>query len=258
MPSMQSLLTSLLFRARLVFAALFVDGKKLPSYYGPTEKESRSGWANIFAFFPVFLPTLGKLSEACQKLCRNAESPLSTEPDAVRLLYNLCRMISARRVIEVGTYKGACSIALAQALQENGGGEIHCIDISDHYFPAIREEIERAFPLVRLIFHHGSGLKTASSGILQQADLIFLDADHSYEATFADLEAFYPLLDARGILAIHDSIMWEGVCMAIKRYFPVENVLTLATSGGSGISLVLGASRKPSAICMDKNSNSEA
>jgi predicted O-methyltransferase YrrM len=255
MPNLQSLMTSLLFRARLVFAALFVGGKNLPSYYGATDKDSRLGWANIFAFFPEFCPGLGKLSDACLKLCRNTESPLSTEPDAVGLLYQLCRRISARRVIEVGTYKGACSLALAQALQENGGGEIHCIDISNDYFGAIREEIERAFPLVRPVFYHGSGLQTASSGALQQADLIFLDADHSCEATFADLEAFFPLLDGNGILAIHDSIMWDGVCMAIKRFFPVQNVLTLATSGGSGISLVFGADRTPSSICMDNNPN---
>ena len=253
MPNLQSLMTSLLFRARLVFAALFVGGKKLPSYYGATDKDSRLGWANIFAFFPRLYHGSGKLSEACLKLCRNRESPLSTEPDAVGLLYHLCRMISARRVIEVGTYKGACSIALAQALQENGGGEIHCIDISDEYFGSIREEIERAFPLVRPVFHHGSGLQTARSGALHQADLIFLDADHSYEATFADLDAFFPLLDGNGILAIHDSIMWDGVCLAIKQYFPVENVLTMATSGGSGISLVFGSDRRASPICMENN-----
>jgi predicted O-methyltransferase YrrM len=253
MPSLQSLKTSLLFRTRLVFAAIFVGGKKLPSFYGATDKDSRLGWANIFDFFPVLSRNHGKLSDACLKNCRTIESPLSTEPDAVGLLYQLCRMIAARHVIEVGTYKGACSLALAQAIQENGGGEIHCIDISNEYFGAIREEIARAFPLVKLICHHSSSLEAVAGGTLPQvADLIFLDADHSCEAAVADLEAYYPLLDKNGILAVHDSIMWDGVCLALKRFFNARNILTLATSGGSGISLIFGHGRKSDSILPGK------
>lgn len=51
-------------------------------------------------------------------------------------------------------------------------------------------------------------------------DLIFIDADHSYEGAKADIEAWLPKLSAQGIIAGHDyTSSWPGVKRAVKEQF---------------------------------------
>ena len=65
------------------------------------------------------------------------------------------------------------------------------------------------------------------------------DADHRYEPLQNDIRAYWPLVSVGGILAIHDTIMWEGTRLSANGLFQNGyKVLTLATSGGSGVSLI--------------------
>lgn len=48
-------------------------------------------------------------------------------------------------------------------------------------------------------------------------DLVYLDADHSYEAVAADIRAWWPLLSHKGILAGHDyDLTHPGVMQAVQ------------------------------------------
>ena len=49
---------------------------------------------------------------------------VALDPDKARLCYLLCRAMSARRVVEVGTSFGVSTIYLAAAVRENGGDGI--------------------------------------------------------------------------------------------------------------------------------------
>jgi len=51
-------------------------------------------------------------------------------------------------------------------------------------------------------------------------DLVFIDGDHSYEATRADIKAWFPKVKFRGLLAGHDYFHWEpGVVKAVDESF---------------------------------------
>jgi hypothetical protein len=54
-----------------------------------------------------------------------------------------------------------------------------------------------------------------------KADLIFLDAEHSYDAVSKDMHAWWPHLRTGGILCGHDfSIRWPGVIWAVRKFLP--------------------------------------
>ncbi len=49
-------------------------------------------------------------------------------------------------------------------------------------------------------------------------DCLFIDSAHNYEQTFAELEAYVPLMRPGGVLMMHDTVSWPSVTEAIKDY----------------------------------------
>ncbi|CAJ1338759.1 unnamed protein product [Effrenium voratum] len=64
-------------------------------------------------------------------------------------------------------------------------------------------------------------------------DLVFLDANHGYEAVRADLHAWLPKVRRFGVLAGHDySLLWPGVCRAVQEFSEQNGVqLNLGPEG---------------------------
>lgn len=50
-------------------------------------------------------------------------------------------------------------------------------------------------------------------------DLVFIDADHRYEAVYADVLAYLPMVKAGGVIAGHDH-GWPGVARAVGELLP--------------------------------------
>lgn len=116
--------------------------------------------------------------------------------------------------VEVGVYEGATSAVLAAALAPAG-----VLYLVDPYFLDVRLEKWLGFAFTGYVarrsvrpwrrqarFVRATSLDAARSLTLHQpADLIFIDAVHSYEAVRDDLHAWVPKLAPKGILAFHDS-----------------------------------------------------
>ena len=132
------------------------------------------------------------------------------------------------RVVEVGSWLGRS----ARALADNAGGVLYCVDLwdgnlapnvpgggrsGDEVYAAFRENMRGAnFTAARM-----ASLDAARVLSSYRFDMIFLDADHSYEAVSADILAWKPLLAAGGLLCGHDySAEFDGVRRAVNELLP--------------------------------------
>jgi predicted O-methyltransferase YrrM len=111
--------------------------------------------------------------------------------------------VDARTLVEVGTYEGSTTRALA----ESTNGHVYTIDIFDS------GRIGICYPEV-IARHHCRRLKNvtilkgASADVgctfAKPIDFLFIDADHSYEAVKTDWWTGFPKVRPGGIIALHD------------------------------------------------------
>src|SRR5437868_1734769 len=103
---------------------------------------------------------------------------MMTPPDTAALLGLLVRMIGAKRAIEVGTFTGYGSLAIASALPEDG--ELICLDISDKR-PAVGMPFwKRAGVAERITLRVAPAADTLRALLKEgggRFDFIFIDAD---------------------------------------------------------------------------------
>lgn len=171
--------------------------------------------------------------------------------------------LKPRRIIEVGSLYGASAIHMAKLTKEFGlTTEVLCIDTflgsAEHWdesnahllklrsgFPRIYEQfmvnviksgmqdVITPFPMV----------STSAAQLLRtkkiSADLIYIDAAHTYRELLADLRAFWPLLQPGGVMFGDDyDPNWPGVIRAVQEWSEQELVfvahLTATASSPTG------------------------
>src|SRR5690349_12492985 len=71
-----------------------------------------------------------------------AASGMATAPEQAAFLTLLTRTLGVRRAVEIGTFTGFSSLAIARGLAE--GGRLTCLDISDKYTSIARRYWQRA------------------------------------------------------------------------------------------------------------------
>lgn len=161
----------------------------------------------------------------------------SSEPEVARTLFAVARLLGAVRVAEVGVFRGYTSQFLAAALAPVGG-TLHLVDARA---TALAEAAERAGRYADCRVKCHTGLSTDTSilaAVPNECDLVFLDADHSELGVAAELTGWLPKVRVGGVVAVHDSVNVRGVCRAVNRFTVGCPALTVATSRGSGLTLL--------------------
>ena len=127
-------------------------------------------------------------------------------PDEAGLLALLVRISGARDLIEVGTFTGYSSLAMASALPE--GGRLLCCDVSEEWTAIARRYWRRAGVADRIELRLAPAVETLRAlPAGPQFDLAFLDADKErYPHYFAEL---VPRLRPGGLL-LADNVLWSG------------------------------------------------
>lgn len=121
----------------------------------------------------------------------------------------LTKIVSARTVIDVGTFTGLSALSFARGLAP--GGKVITCDVTDEWQGIARKHWEQAGVSDRIDFRLGPAWKTLTSLTAdEQADIIFVDADKmSYPRYY---RAAVPLLRPGGLLVL-DNVLLHGTVL---------------------------------------------
>lgn len=113
----------------------------------------------------------------------------------------LVTMTQAKRVLEVGTFTGWSSIAMARALPE--GGSLVTCDINEETNAVARRYAEEAGVADRIDFRLGPAVETLAT-LDGPFDLAFIDADKGGYVDY--YEAILPKLAPHGLIAADNTL----------------------------------------------------
>jgi len=149
-----------------------------------------------------------ELGERTRALFPNSAGMQVTTEQAT-LLGMLARMTGARRAVEVGTFTGLSSLAVARAMPADG--RLLCLDVSEEFTAVAREFWAKAGVSEKIELRLGPAADSlAALPDEPHLDLAFIDADkEGYPRYWAEL---VPRLRPGGLLVV-DNVLWKGMVL---------------------------------------------
>ena len=148
------------------------------------------------------------IEETQRSLPTNAQ--MQVAPEQAAFLSLLAKLVGARHAVEVGTFTGLSSLAMARGMA--AGGKLVCFDISDEFTSVARRYWERAgvADLIELrIGPAAERLRELPSE--PHLDLSFIDADKTGYPTY--WEELVPRTRPGGLIVV-DNVLRDGRVLA--------------------------------------------
>ena len=134
---------------------------------------------------------------------------MMSRPEADALLQLLIKLVGAKRVIEVGTFTGSGSLAMALALPEDG--RIVACDVSAEWTALGRKHWQQAGVAHKIDLRLAPAGDTIAAllkdGAAGKFDMAFVDADKTGYDTY--YEGCLKLLRPGGLMVL-DNMLWSG------------------------------------------------
>jgi predicted O-methyltransferase YrrM len=147
-------------------------------------------------------PVLAALRERTAPL---PEHNMQIGPDQGAFMAMLVRIVGARRILEIGTFTGYSSTAMALALPPDG--RITCLDVSREWTDIAREAWTDAGVADRVDLRLGPAVETLATLEDESFDMAFIDADKpSYDAYY---EGCLRVVRPGGLIML-DNVLWSG------------------------------------------------
>ena len=151
-------------------------------------------------------PVLAALRERTSSM-ENARMQIS--PDEGAFLQMLVRLLPARSILEVGTFTGYSSTAMA--LAQDADDRILCCDVSKEWTDIAREAWTAAGVADRISLRLAPAVETLDALVAEGEgslfDLAFIDADKANYDNY--YERALQLVRPGGLIAI-DNVLWSG------------------------------------------------
>lgn len=152
------------------------------------------------------LPILAELRQETQQ---HKQARMQISPDQGQLISLLIRLMSARRVLEIGVFTGYSSLTIALALPIDG--VLVACDISEEYTAIAKRYWQQAGVQDKIDLRIAPALQTLDSllesGQAETFDFAFVDADKANYSNYYDRAL--KLLRPGGLMAI-DNVLWSG------------------------------------------------
>lgn len=159
-------------------------------------------------------PALREVEERTRRLLADirGEDPFmrrwAADSLLARLCYLLCRLLRPRVVLETGVAYGVSSAFILRALEQNGGGILHSVDL-----PPLRSGYEKSWGVAvdegmrrRWCLHRGASRKVLP-GLLERlgrVDLFVHDSLHTRGNMLREFGLVWPYLTGGGVLVADD------------------------------------------------------
>lgn len=134
---------------------------------------------------------------------------MQTAPDQAQFLQMLLRVLHAKLVLELGTFMGYATLAMALALPENG--RIITCDRNPEWTKIAHPYWQQAAQTHKIDLRHGPALTTVQTlldqGMAKTFDFIYIDADKTNYVTY--YEYALQCIQPHGLIAI-DNVFWDG------------------------------------------------
>ena len=155
------------------------------------------------------LKELPILAELRQETEHHKQARMQISPDQGQLIALLIRLMSARRVLEIGVFTGYSSLTIALALPTDG--VLVACDISEEYTAIAKRYWRQAGVQDKIDLRIAPALQTLDSllesGQAETFDFAFVDADKANYSNYYDRAL--KLLRPGGLMAI-DNVLWSG------------------------------------------------
>lgn len=151
-------------------------------------------------------PVLQALREETDK---HPLAAMQTAPEQAQFMQFLLRLIGARKVLELGTFTGYGSLAMALALPDNA--QLITCDINEEWTAHAAEFWRKAGQAEKIELKIAPALDSMNAlldaGAQASFDFIFIDADKTNYIPY--YERALRLIKPKGIIAV-DNVFWGG------------------------------------------------
>lgn len=121
-----------------------------------------------------------------------------------RVLSLLSKMISPKRILEIGTFTGYATLCLAEGLAADG--IIYTLDINEELEDMVRSNFSKSELNSKIKYMVGDAQQSLKD-IKETFDLVFIDADKKNNGTYFDL--IFEQVRPGGVIIV-DNVLWSG------------------------------------------------
>lgn len=157
-----------------------------------------------------------KALSALEEIASDEEYPGSGDPTTLSLLTTLIHTCQMTKVLQIGTWIGFSTVAMAGALarvEKEGRPTLVTVDPAIPQMDKAKGYVTAAGLRDHVQFVPGSSLEPSVQRRIRELgpyDLVFIDSQHDYDVASVELAAFWPSVREGGILAAHDSSLFAA------------------------------------------------
>jgi caffeoyl-CoA O-methyltransferase len=137
-----------------------------------------------------------------------------------RVLSMLSKMISPKRILEIGTFTGYATLCLAEGLQCDG--KLITLDINVELEDMVRRNFADSPYEKQIVYQLGDAMENIP--LLNDVfDLVFIDADKKNNGNYYDL--VFEKVRTGGLIIV-DNVLWSGKVLSNQQDKDTRNIVT--------------------------------